>query len=86
MPNSIDAYAPGEIAHLVNIVGIKKAKLPILPLATLGLLAGVFIAFGAMFYTVVITGSTLGTPVGRHVIQPRPDFSRRGWRRIVHRQ
>ncbi|MFT5658285.1 MAG: formate transporter [Gammaproteobacteria bacterium] len=57
---SIDAYAPAKIASLVDAVGIKKANMPFLPLFTLGLLAGMFIAFGAMFYTVVITGSSLG--------------------------
>ena len=58
--SSIDAYAPDEIAIRVNISGIKKASLPFLPLVTLGILAGIFIAFGAMFYTLVITGSSLG--------------------------
>ena len=60
MRDSIDAYTPGEIAQRVNDIGIKKAQLPLLPLATLGLLAGIFIAFGAMFYLVTITNSTLG--------------------------
>ena len=60
VPWQIDAYAPAEIATRVNSSGIKKAGMPFLPLATLGILAGIFIAFGAMFYTVVITGSSLG--------------------------
>ena len=60
MRNSIDAYGSGEIAQLVNNAGVKKARLAFLPLVTLGLLAGIFIAFGAMFYTVVITERALG--------------------------
>ena len=59
-PSSIDAYAPAEIAIRVNSLGVKKADMAFLSLVTLGILAGIFIAFGAMFYTVVITGSSLG--------------------------
>ena len=55
-----DPYAPAEIAHLVENAGVRKARLALLPLVVLGILAGAFIAFGAMFFTVSITGSTLG--------------------------
>lgn len=55
-----DPYAPAEIAHLVENVGVHKANLPILQLVVLGVLAGAFIAFGAMFFTLSITGSPLG--------------------------
>ena len=58
--NSLDAYKPAEMARLVEQVGVAKAKLPLIKTATLGLLAGAFIAFGGMFFTVVMTGSTLG--------------------------
>ncbi len=58
--NSIDAYGPAEIAHLVEQVGVKKAGLPVLETLVLGLLAGAFISFGAMFYTLVVTDSGLG--------------------------
>ena len=60
MINSIDAYKPDQIAHMVEDVGVKKAHLPFLQMFTLGVLAGAFISFGAMFYTVSITGSELG--------------------------
>jgi len=60
MTTSFDAYSPDQIAERVDNVGVKKANLALLPLITLGLLAGSFIAFGAMFYTVVITDSHLG--------------------------
>jgi len=59
-PHPQDAYPPAQVARLVEQVGVKKANLPIVPTLMLGLLAGAFIAFGAMYYTVVMTGSTLG--------------------------
>jgi formate transporter len=57
---NIDAYAPAEIAARVEKAGISKVNLPILQTLVLGILAGVFIAFGGMFYTLVITDSGLG--------------------------
>jgi len=59
-PNPFDAYAPREIAALVENAGVAKARLPALQTIVLGLLAGAFIAFGAMYYTVVVTDSGLG--------------------------
>ncbi|MDA7946473.1 MAG: formate/nitrite transporter family protein [Hyphomicrobiaceae bacterium] len=56
----IDAYSPAEIAARVESAGTAKAKLPLDKLFTLGLLAGIFIAFGGTFYTLTVTGSTLG--------------------------
>ena len=56
----LDAYAPAKIALLVEDIGVRKANLPLLKTIVLGGLAGVFIAFGAMLYTLVITDSTLG--------------------------
>ncbi|WP_221793203.1 formate/nitrite transporter family protein [Aquisediminimonas sediminicola] len=59
-PQPLQVIAPDKIAQLVEAVGIRKAGLGILPTLTLGVLAGAFIAFGAMAYTVAITGSELG--------------------------
>lgn len=56
----IDAYAPPQIAARVEEGGVRKAALPASRTFVLGLLGGAFIAFGAMAYTVVVTGSTLG--------------------------
>ncbi len=56
----IDAYAPREIANLIEKTGVEKAAMPLDKLLMLGLLAGAFIAFGAAFYTLAVTGSTLG--------------------------
>jgi len=55
--NPLDAYPPAQMARLVEQVGVKKATLPTLQTLVLGLLAGVFIAFGAMYFTLAMTGS-----------------------------
>lgn len=60
-----DAYTPAQIAPLVEMAGVRKAALPVLQTLTLGILAGVFIAFGAMTFTVVVTGEALGFGVTR---------------------
>ena len=57
---SLDAYAPREIAHRVQTIGVRKAEMPLSQMLALAGLAGAFIALGAVFYTVVVTGSTLG--------------------------
>lgn len=57
---SIDAYAPRQIAERVENAGVNKATLPGLQTLTLGVLAGAFIAFGGMLYTLAITGTGLG--------------------------
>ncbi len=66
MPNSpldaslFDAYAPAKIAERIEAVGLAKIEMGIIPLLTLSILAGAFISFGAMFYSVTITESGLG--------------------------
>ena len=57
---TFDVYTPAEIAAKVETVGVAKANMPAFPLLALGVLAGAFIAFGAMFYTLAITGSGFG--------------------------
>ncbi len=56
----IDAFTPAEVAEKVKTVGVKKATMALLPLVILSLMAGAFIAFGAMYYTVVMTDTGLG--------------------------
>ncbi len=56
----IDAYTPAQVALRVESAGVAKAKLGTVPTITLAILAGAFIAFGAMFYTLVVTDSALG--------------------------
>ena len=57
---SSDAYAPARIAALVEAGGVAKVAKSPLQTAALGILAGAFISFGAMFYTMVVTDSGLG--------------------------
>ncbi len=56
----LDAYSPPEVAANVESAGVSKANLPILQTLVLAVLAGAFIAFGGMFFTLVITESGLG--------------------------
>jgi formate transporter len=54
-----DSLLPPEMARKAEDIGVSKAKMGILKTTALGVLAGAFIAFGAVFYTVVISGSTM---------------------------
>ena len=56
----LNVIPPARIAVLVEQVGVAKVNLPAHKMLTLAFLAGTFIAFGAIYYTVVITGSALG--------------------------
>jgi len=56
----LNVVPPARIAVLVEQVGVAKVGLPPYKMLTLAFLAGAFIAFGAMFYTVTVTGSDLG--------------------------
>lgn len=51
-----DLHKPSEIAVLVESAGVAKARANIGNLLVLGALAGAFIAFGAAFYTITMTG------------------------------
>ena len=55
----INAYTPAEMAKRVETSGIAKANLDALSMFVLAMLAGAFIALGAMFYTFVVHNSTL---------------------------
>lgn len=54
---SIDPSRPPEMARACESAGMLKAGRDSLTLAMLGTLAGAFIAFGAIFMTVVLTGT-----------------------------
>jgi formate/nitrite transporter len=54
-----DAYAPREIAHRVQEVCLVKARLPLLQLVMLGLLAGAFIGLGALYAVIVMSDAAL---------------------------
>jgi len=61
----LDAYAPAQIAMRVRDVGVTKATMPVLTMFALAILAGAFIALGALFYTVTVTtGNDATVPFG----------------------
>ena len=57
--NQFDAYTPVQVAAMTESVGVRKATLPLIQTLTLAVLAGVFIAFGAMLYTLVMSGESV---------------------------
>ncbi|MGB1547783.1 MAG: formate/nitrite transporter family protein [Alphaproteobacteria bacterium] len=65
----LDSLLPQEIAEKAEHVGVGKARLDIIRLLTLAVLAGAFIALGAMLSTVVATGAAaLPYGVGRLLV------------------
>lgn len=54
----IDALLPGEMATRAEYVGVRKAETPALTMFTLAILAGAFIALGAVFATNTAAGSS----------------------------
>ncbi|HWC71828.1 MAG TPA: formate/nitrite transporter family protein [Actinomycetota bacterium] len=61
----MDAFAPAEIAALVETRGVAKANAPFVATFVLGVLAGAFIALGAVLATMIGTSSELGFGVTR---------------------
>lgn len=57
---NIEAYSPLEIAKRVDNAVYSKSRIAFPQLFMLAILAGSFIAFGALTYTLVVTDSTLG--------------------------
>jgi formate/nitrite transporter len=55
----VDAFSPSEIAKKISEVAQKKSGLDLFRLFMLAIMAGVFIALGAQFFTLVIQGSSL---------------------------
>lgn len=53
----IDALLPGEMATRAEYVGVRKAEAPAMTLFSLAILAGAFIALGAVFATNTAAGS-----------------------------
>ena len=60
-----DCYSPKEIAERVENVGVTKANLPLHSQVALGVLAGGFIGLGAMFFTLVVSDTSLSFAVSR---------------------
>ena len=55
-----DAFSPTEIAAKVESIAVAKARLPLLSMLMLGILAGAFIGLGAMYYVIVRSDPTIG--------------------------
>ena len=55
-----DAYSPAEIQDKVEKLGVKKARLPLLPEFVLAVVAGGSIGLGGMFFCIVLGDPTLG--------------------------
>lgn len=51
---SIDVYTPTQMAYRVETVGMAKARMALVPMIGLGIMAGVFISLGAMNYTTAL--------------------------------
>jgi formate transporter len=60
-----DAHPPREIARKVESLGVAKAHTDGVTLLVLAVLAGAFIALGALFFTIVVTDSGFGFGVTR---------------------
>ncbi len=60
-----DVFSPKEIAERVENVGVAKARLPLLSMIMLGVLAGAFIGLGALYFVIVISDPTLGFAFSR---------------------
>ncbi len=61
---SIDALLPAEMAKRAELIGVRKAEAPFWTLFTLAVLAGAFIALGAVFATTAAAGLSGVVPYG----------------------
>lgn len=61
---SIDALVPAEMAKKAETAGVAKANLGVFRMFALAVLAGAFIAMGAVFATIVTTGAAAALPFG----------------------
>lgn len=61
---SLDALLPPQMAVKAEQVGVAKARMDVLRMFTLAVLAGAFIALGANFATIVATGTSDAWPYG----------------------
>jgi len=63
-PIAIDSLLPPQVAAKAEDVGIAKGRVEFVPLLMLAVLAGAFIAMGAVFSTVAVTGAGDAMPWG----------------------
>ena len=60
-----DAYSPAQIAERVEKAGVAKARMPVMQTLMMGVMAGAFIGLGALYFTIVVSDSTLPFAVSR---------------------
>ncbi len=60
----IDALLPAEMARRAEYLGVRKAEAKLLPMFALSILAGAFIALGAVFATTAAAGASGILPYG----------------------
>lgn len=60
----IDALLPIEMAQKAEQIGIRKAEMSLINLFALSILAGAFVALGAIFSTTIASGATGVLPYG----------------------
>ncbi|MBL0121568.1 MAG: formate/nitrite transporter family protein [Betaproteobacteria bacterium] len=56
----LDAYSPKQIAARVETIGVAKARLPLLSMLMLSMLAGAFIGLGGLYFVLVKSDPSLG--------------------------
>lgn len=61
----LDAFSPKEIAHRLKTVGVAKARLPLLSMLLLGILAGAFIGLGALYFVIVKSDASLSFAISQ---------------------
>lgn len=62
---ALDAYSPAEIQAKVEVLGVKKARMPFLACFMLSIVAGVGIGLGGMFFCIVLSDASLSFAVQR---------------------
>jgi formate/nitrite transporter len=55
-----DAFSPKEIAARVETVGVAKARLPLLSMLMLSVMAGAFIGLGALYFVLIKSDPSMG--------------------------
>jgi formate transporter FocA len=76
----IDALLPADMAAKAEAIGVKKAKLDIVSMFALAVLAGAFVALGAIFATTVTAGVFTATVAdGTTIATAWPT----GWQRLL---
>ena len=62
----IDALLPADMAAKAEAIGVKKANLDVVSMFALAVLAGAFVALGAIFATTVTAGVTAAARAVRY--------------------